>query len=262
MTLDYQQDNWDAKGTPLLLIHGFMGSLHDFDTLIPHLKQPILRVNLRGFGVQTALEADLSMPTQIAALIALLDELSIDKIDVLGYSMGARVALGLAMTHAQRVAHLILESGTAGIADEQTRIQRVQADELQAQAIEKDYASFVTKWENLPLFASQNKLSNSQKEAVRQQRLSQTPQNMATSLRQMGTGSQPNYWPLLPYLTVKTLFLAGEYDTKFQAIGQKLTRALPNGQYQKVLETGHNIHLEAPKVFALIITKWLSTGTI
>lgn len=262
MTLAYQQDNWDAKGTPLLLIHGFMGSLHDFDTLIPHLKQPILRVNLRGFGVQPAIETDLSMSAQISDLITLLDELSIDEIDVLGYSMGARVALGLAMTHAQRVEHLILESGTAGIADEQARIQRVQADELQAQAIEQDYASFVTQWESLPLFASQNKLSNSQKETVRQQRLSQTPQNMATSLRQMGTGSQPNYWPLLPYLTVKTLFLAGEYDTKFQAIGQKLTRELPNGQYQKVLEAGHNIHLESPEAFALIITKWLSTGTI
>ncbi len=101
----------------------------------------------------------------------------------------------------------------------------------------------------MPLFASQSRLPSQLKVKIRQQRLNQNPNNMATSLIQMGTGQQANYWPSLAHLDVATTVIVGELDQKFRQIGSDMLALLPNARLYCLAQAGHNCHLERPQQF-------------
>lgn len=236
------QDKW-------LLLHGFMGSRHDFDQLISALPGTVLAIDLLGFGASapevTRVER-FTMANQIADLQAILIAYDWGKVHVFGYSMGGRLALGFAIAHPEQVTSLILESATAGLPTAADRAARRQADAAKAAHIRQDFPSFVTAWETLPLFASQQQLPAHQQQQMRQQRLQQRPENVAQSLIGMGTGAQPNFWPKLAEVTVKTLLIVGEKDVKFNQLADKMLQQLPNAQKAVIADAGHNVHFEQP----------------
>lgn len=251
---DYQVqvtlDHWELTDIPVVFVHGFLGSALEFSEIAQNLKRPSVRVNLLGFNTQQRIApADMTMRGQVDFLAAILDALDLQRVHLVGYSMGGRVALGFAMHHPNRVARLTLESTTAGIQNVDDQVQRRETDAQRAAAIEQDYAAFIQEWTQLPLFASQRTLPMAKQRVVAQQRQRQLPSNMAESLRQMGTGAQPNYWPKLSQLTVPVTVLAGAYDEKFQVIGQKMAALLPNSHYHVIPDVGHNTHLEQPNHF-------------
>ena len=104
----------------------------------------------------------------------------------------------------------------------------------------------MTAWEAIPLFASQQQLPAHQQQQIRQQRLQQRPENVAQSLIGMGTGAQPNFWPKLAEVTVKTLLIVGEKDVKFNHLADKMLQQLPNAQKAVIADAGHNVHFEQP----------------
>lgn len=81
-------------------------------------------------------------------------------------------------------------------------------------------SGFVDYWESIPLFESQKELPDSTRRKIRQGRLMQQSIGLALSLMYMGTGQQTNYWPSLRNIQRPILYIAGEYDTKFQKIGK------------------------------------------
>lgn len=232
-----------------LLLHGFMGSRHDFDQLVTALPGTVMTIDLLGFGAHapevTAVER-FTMASQIADLQAVLAAFHWEKVHLLGYSMGGRLALGFAIAHPELIATLILESATAGIPGAADRAARRQADAEKAQAISRDFERFVTNWEKLPLFASQQQLLIAQQQQMRRQRLRQRPENVAQSLLSMGTGAQPNFWPKLAQVTVNTLLIVGEKDVKFQRLADQMQQLLPNAQKVVIADAGHNVHFEQP----------------
>ena len=108
-------------------------------------------------------------------LVALLDGLGLDAVDVLGYSMGGRVALHFAVQAPERVSTLILESASAGIEDDAERVQRIASGcrhWLNASSGSGTEA-FVAEWERLPLLA----LAPHVAESVRLRQTAQRLQN-------------------------------------------------------------------------------------
>src|SRR5262249_47420901 len=127
----------------------------------------------------------------VADLLALLDRLSVQQTAVLGYSMGGRVALHLALYAPERLWALALESTSPGIMDTAERESRRHSDAALAEAIERDgLVAFVDRWQALPLFATQARLPVAVREALRCQRLENNPQGLANSLRGLGAGMQ------------------------------------------------------------------------
>lgn len=239
-----------------LFLHGFMGSQSDFVPVAQALTGYRISLNLLGFGSQPPAipPKRLTMTAQIRDLADLLTQLQVKKVNLVGYSMGGRLALGFALARPDLINHLYLESSTAGIADAKRRRERQLHDQKLARYLRcNDLASFVDQWEQLPLFASQHQLSLKQQQLMRQQRLMQNPINLAHSLEKMGTGSQPNFWPQLAHLAVKVTLITGQLDQKFSLIGEKLQRMVPVAQWIIVPKVGHNVHFEAPATFATIL---------
>lgn len=256
-----------GAGQPLLLLHGFTGSAATWTPLIsalpPHFRT--IAPDLIGHG-RSASPPDAEryrMERCVADLLALLDALEIERVDVLGYSMGGRLALHLAAAAPDRVGALVLESSSPGIADAAERQARVAADEALADVIAREgLAAFVERWERLPLFASQASLSEETRARLHAQRLRNNPLGLANSLRGMGTGQQESLWDRLAALDVRTLLIAGTLDAKYRALAHQMAAALPNARAVIVPGAGHAVHLEQPQAFAKNVLEFLGRASI
>ena len=256
--------NFDAaaSGSPLLMLHGFTGSRQAWQGIPEQLGaeiRPVL-VDLIGHG-QTSAPDDpdrYQIKHAVEDIVALLDHLEIEQTALLGYSMGGRVALHLALAHPDRVSVLILESASTGIDDPAERRKRRLADEQQAEAIERDgLESFIDYWESIPLFRSQHSMPVLTRRRQRELRLSQSPTGLANSLRGMGAGAMAPVTSRLIAFPVPVLYLAGEYDEKYRAIGEQLASTVPDGRYVEIPGAGHTIHLEQPEAYVGVVQRFL-----
>ena len=130
-----------GEGRALLLLHGFTGAASTWrDITTDWVGWRRIAVDLIGHGVSDAPgdERRYTMEHCVADLVALLDELRIERATVLGYSMGGRLALQLAAAAPERVAALVLEGASPGIDDEGERAARVASDRALADGIERD----------------------------------------------------------------------------------------------------------------------------
>lgn len=252
-----------GEGPAVLLLHGFTGSKADWTTVLEALAGAyrVIAVDLPGHGESGAPEdvARYGMAAVTEDLGALLDHLEVEGAHMIGYSMGARLALFMALVQPSRWRSLLLESGSPGLETEAERAERRGQDEALAQFIEREgVAAFVERWERLPLFATQLSLPEEVKEEHREGRLSNRPEGLAGSLRGMGTGTQPSLWERLEDLTVPTLVVVGELDEKFVVIGREMLQRMPQALLTAVPQTGHTVHLERPDVFATLVQHWLA----
>jgi 2-succinyl-6-hydroxy-2,4-cyclohexadiene-1-carboxylate synthase len=160
--------------------------------------------------------------------------------------MGARIALALALRRPQRIARLVLESGTAGIEDPGDRAQRLRDDEGLAQLIEREgVPAFVERWEQHPSLETMRPFAA----ALRAERLRPRASGLASALRHLGAGAQPSYWDALARLDVNTVLLAGTRDDKFADLAQRMHERLPGAELRLVPNCGHAPHLEQPDAF-------------
>jgi len=248
---------------PLVLLHGFTG---DASTWKPFYdawgkQSTIIAPDIIGHG-KTETPKDLQhyhIESAAHDLNDILDELAVDKIDLLGYSMGGRLALTFALLFPNRVRKLILESASPGLAtaDEQA-LRRMKDAELAKCIIEDGIKSFVKYWEGIPLFSTMKRLPAPITESIRAQRLRNTPTGLVNSLLGMGTGSQPSWWGKIDQLACEVLLLTGEEDKKFCGIAEEMLKALKRGIWIVVENSGHAIHVEEPEKFGTIVSDFLS----
>lgn len=246
-----------GEGPPLLLLHGFSGSAA---TWTPHLEAwqgfTTIAVELLGHGASDC-PADrrrYRMERCLDDLVALLDRLPASggrRAAVLGYSMGGRVALRLALRAPERLWALVMESASPGIEDASERAARARSDADLADDIERDgLEAFVERWQALPLFASQARLPVAVRDELRRQRLQNDPQGLAGSLRGLGAGRQEPVLARMDEIRIPVLLLTGALDDKYCALARRMAAALPCARTEVVPDAGHAVHLERPQAFA------------
>lgn len=251
-----------GAGPPLVLLHGFTGSTETWEPLHASLGTActIVAVDLPGHGRSTAPEdpSRYALPRFAKDLERVLDVLALDRVTLLGYSMGARAAMHFAIQRPLRVAALVLESASPGIGDEAERIQRAAADVALAAAIERDgIDAFVEQWEALPLWESQRRLSGVVRAGLTAQRRANRPRGLANSLRGAGAAVEPTLDGRLSVLHVPSLLIAGGLDAKYVTRARALERTIPNARLAIVPGAGHAVHLEEPGEFAALVTRFL-----
>jgi 2-succinyl-6-hydroxy-2,4-cyclohexadiene-1-carboxylate synthase len=243
-----------GNGTPLVLLHGFTGSAASWSSLSRDLARlhRVIAIDIIGHGASSA-PADPSRYESEQALRDLAEvtaQLGIDRAAWLGYSMGGRLALGMALDHPDRVSALILESATAGIQDEHERQLRAEADLTLARRIEDiGVEAFVDEWEQLPIWDSQRTLPVEVLLLQRDIRLRNRAVGLANSLRGMGQGAQPSYWDRLSEIDIPVLLMAGALDRKFLGIAGQMGIRIADATLSVIPEAGHAVNLERPSEF-------------
>jgi len=246
-----------GEGPPLVLLHGFTGSSADWDVSFPGRRT--IAVDLPGHGRSPLPPAAMRLPEVAEALVAVLRRLGITCADWLGYSLGGRAALHVALAHPACVGRLVLESCSPGLRDPAARAARAAADAALADALARDgIEPFVDRWMAQPLFASQARLGHAALAQARARRLRNSAAGLAAALRALGTGVQAPLWSRLGEIGVPTLLLAGADDPLYARHAAAMAARLPRATLAVVPEAGHAVHLENPAAFAAAIHAFLT----
>lgn len=255
----------NGRGQPLLMLHGFTGSGADLAPLARGVGTGyrVLRPDLVGHGAsETPTDgAAYGMQACVAQLIELLDALGIDRVHLLGYSMGGRVALSVAAHHPERVGSVLVVGASAGLTDPAARAARRAADAALALRLRRgELEGFVDDWMRQRLFASQQCLGPDRLRRARARRLRNDPAALAASLEGMGTGSMPPLSALLRGSAVPLLLVAGALDPKFSALAHELAALWPSARARVVPGAGHAVHLEQPAALLALAREFLPPG--
>lgn len=256
VTLAVSSDGAVAQDStrPVIVLHGFTGSGESMAGVAGALgiDRPVHRIDLIGHGRSDAPEdvAHYSMERCSQQIMGVIDALALEDPHLLGYSMGARVALSLCVSHPERFASALLVGVSPGFDDLEARADRVRSDTALAGEITSgDLPGFVDRWMALPLFASQKRLGEDALAAARSQRLQCNPVGLANSLLGMGTGAMPPLHAALPRVELPVRIVVGEEDAKFRGIAEDLVSALPDAALEVIAQAGHAAHLEQPEPF-------------
>jgi 2-succinyl-6-hydroxy-2,4-cyclohexadiene-1-carboxylate synthase len=242
--------------TTLLLLHGFTGTPGSWDATRELLPAGVTTICpwLVGHGRPEAAPEIESFEGEVDRLVGLVQA----PVCVAGYSLGARLALGVLVRHPGRVRAAVLVSGSAGLETAEERAQRRRADRRWIDLLESDgLEAFVACWEAQPLFATQSALPVELRRAERERRLAHTAAGLSRSLVVTGSGAMPSYRSALSGLTQPVEIVTGELDSRFCALGRALAGELPRASLHQAQAAGHNLLLERPRAVADAILRGL-----
>lgn len=168
-----------------------------------------------------------------------------------GYSMGGRLCLQLALDRPSLVERLVLISASPGIADDRERAARRERDDALAHEIERyGVDAFLERWLAQPMFSG----LSPDAAGVEARRSANTVERLTHQLRALGQGSQPSHWDRLDEIAMPAMLFAGDADPKYLEIAQQMA---PRMRAEvRALEGDHACHLEDPR-FAHLLTSWL-----
>tara|TARA_B100001248_G_scaffold261746_1_gene254035 strand:- start:41219 stop:41839 length:621 start_codon:yes stop_codon:yes gene_type:complete len=133
-------------------------------------------------------------------------------VSLYGYSMGARLALDFAVHHPEKVKKLVLFSVQPGLSEEDRAARKNLEDHWIQQLKTLDEKEFLAQWNAMPLFQGQaNILAYPCDRSA-----------LIQALQIWGLSQQENHWQHLRSLPKNTYFVAGEHDSKFCAILDKI----------------------------------------
>jgi 2-succinyl-6-hydroxy-2,4-cyclohexadiene-1-carboxylate synthase len=254
-----------GTGEPLLLLHGFTGRGTSWGAHADAFAAAwrVIVVDLPGHG-RTGYAEPWRMTAEQTAndLDEILGRLGVERANVLGYSLGARIALQLAVAHPEDVARLVLESPSAGLTTAAERVARRDADEAMARRLERDgIEAFVGDWERQPMFASHSNLPARIRARQRAIRLGNRPAGLAASLRGAGQGAMEPLFDRLPEIAAPTLVIAGSLDERGRPRAEQVARGISGARLTVVEGAGHTPHLERAAHFRRLVTQFLQEGS-
>ncbi|HEY7628467.1 MAG TPA: alpha/beta fold hydrolase [Ilumatobacteraceae bacterium] len=239
-----------GTGPRLVFVHGFTQTSTSWRPLAAALANDgyeAVVVDAPGHGDSAAVHVDLPHAA------GLLTEMCGPAVYI-GYSMGGRLCLHAALSDPARVAALALVSASPGIADDAERAMRRDADmNLAGHLREVGVDTFLDEWLAQPLFAGLPVDA-----AQRADRLRNSSEGLASSLRLAGAGAQASLWSHLSSLAMPVLAIAGAADAKYAAIAQQIATAVPRGRSELIDGAGHATHLQSPQRVLAALRAWLS----
>ncbi len=246
---------------PLVLIHGFTGSPSSFDLVLDELDEArhVLCPVLSGHGeapeavrVSTFREEVDRVATQIASWA---DEPAY----VVGYSLGARVALGMLVHHPGLFCGGALIALNPGLEDPEERAARAAADDRWRAVLDRgNLEAFIDAWGTQPLFATQQRLPTEVVDRQHQERLRHRAPGLSHSLQVLGLAMMPDYRTALDRIKQPIDLVVGADDAKFLAIARDVADRFPTARLRTIAGAGHNLLLESPDEVARIIRKGIS----
>jgi 2-succinyl-6-hydroxy-2,4-cyclohexadiene-1-carboxylate synthase len=243
--------SWSCGDGPrLVFAHGFTQTSNSWKPIAEHFAASgyeSVVVDLPGHGASSAGDIDLRRAAEKLTGMC-------GPAVYVGYSLGGRLCLHVASAHPEMVTGLALIGASPGIADSTERAARREADDRMADHImEVGVDRFLDDWLARPLFGGLDVDAEARADRTRN-----TPQGLAASLRNAGTGAQESLWPFLGDLNMPVLTMAGVLDVKFAEIGRRIADEVPYGRFVEVPGAGHAAHLQSPEQVTEILQRWLA----
>jgi 2-succinyl-6-hydroxy-2,4-cyclohexadiene-1-carboxylate synthase len=241
-----------GEGPLLIALHGFTQTSSSWEDVLHelHAGRSILSVDLPGHGRSAAQSCDLDEAATMVAELA-----DGEPFDLVGYSLGGRIALHVASSPGTTLRRVVVVSASPGIRDDDARAARLArdrelADELEASG---DVASFVDRWLAAPMFSTLPRAR-----AGVEDRLANTAAGLADSLRRCSVGSQRWLGDALAASAAPLLCIAGARDDPFVASSCAIAASSPHISVAVVPGAGHACHLERPATAARLIDAFLA----
>ncbi len=224
-----------------VLLHGFAGDPASWDDVAVAGD----RLALPGHQGGAALADDWA--GNLAAIAVQIGRVDV----VVGYSLGARVALGLvAGGHVPRA---VLISVNPGIADSERAARRSNDAAWARLARTQGLDAFLEAWQAQPLFASQQRAPAERRAARQARRRTLAAEQLARSLETMGLAEMPDY---RAEVDARVALIAGADDAKFVAIARTLPVPVA-----LIADSGHDPLLEQPLALAAAIEQAIARVT-
>lgn len=212
----------EGPGTPLVFLHGFLGTAADWELLCSYLPP------CRCIGYDLPGHGD-------SPFVKTFELSESEPVHLIGYSMGGRLALSYASAHPEKIASLTLLSAHPGLQTEAEKQQKLANDTMWAGLLlELPIDEFLTRWYDQSIFKPYVPDLTMRKK--------QNVQALSASLLHYSLGLQRRF----DYNNA--LILVGERDAKFRALYNNPI-VIPNA--------GHMLHLENPKAVAQEMQKRL-----
>ncbi|KAJ8440928.1 hypothetical protein Cgig2_022784 [Carnegiea gigantea] len=197
------QETGDSRDNNVLLfLHGFLGSSEDWIPIMKGLSRSAkcVSVDLPGHGkskihsrdgVKAAEDVSLSIEVVAAVLSQLINKIAPGKVTLVGYSMGARIALYMALRFSGKINGAIVISGSPGLEDVKARKTRAAIDDSRARSLLSfGLRAFVNTWYHGDMWQSFRKHPNFKK-IVTGRLQHDDVHGLAKALSDLSIGKQP-----------------------------------------------------------------------
>ncbi len=265
-----------SSATVLVFLHGWSGSSRDFLPILERLPFPGISLDLPGHGENLPPEKNTFprhcyYPDSIAnALAAEILSWGVPKIILVGYSMGGRIAVRLAPMLGESLSGLVLESAGLGIKDTAERKNRCKMDVRYARKlIAQPMDVFFREWYNQEVFRGIKEHPDFRnflyKKIHKEEDAAEIPEhirkkNLAYSLVFSGNAFMPYSLEAVESLQIPILYLSGEQDKKYTALGESLAGKNPLLEHRVVPGAGHNIHAFYPEEYSRLLEEFVRRG--
>ena len=236
-----------AQAPVVLLLHGFGSSLQTWDVWAEGLATDhrVVRLDIAGFGLTGPAEpGDYSDEADVQRLLAVVDQLGLPTMTVVGHSMGGRLAWHFAAAHPQRVDKLVLIAPD-GFPDPQAKSDMTYDVAAWMGVVRYTLPRWLIKKGVASAYADPSRLDDDT--ARRYQDMLLAPGVRQAVLARMEQTRNRDPLPWLQRLRMPTLLLWGAQDGMIpaeNAMGYQ--RAIPHAQRVVMPGVGHLPHEEQP----------------
>ena len=244
-----------GKGTNLVLIHGAGDNLNMWYHQVPVFSKSyrVITYDIRGSGKTERRKGEYSISLFAEDAYQLMKAIRVDEAYFLGYSMGGRIALELALNHAELVKALVLANSSVGLippSPEALERRRVTLELLDKGDMKK-VAEMMTTGAFSPDFKSKNPTEFKKYMKVK---LQNKPDGIARLMRSLGMPTAP---PDLSKVKCSILLIVGENDLYMGVEQGKQAHEAMASSKLVILPTGHAAAIESPEKFNSAVLEFL-----
>ena len=254
---------WGSSGAlsiNFLALHGFGGAGEDFSSLASSLAPGRAQWRAPTVVYHAGAPWESALGRVLPQLHSVIPEAwPTTQPILLGYSMGARLALHFALQYPKSTRAIILVGGTPGVVDHVERSVRRAQDEALAERILQDgVEAFEAFWRRQPLIATQSQIPEKVLKPMMERRLNNKPEVLASTLMAFSQGVMPPVWDRLSEIQCPVLLAVGERDEKYKTIAQSVVDHIPQADLCILPNAGHAAHLENEPAFMKCCEKFIN----
>lgn len=228
-----------GQGKPMILIHGFPLDHSIWDAVAEDLseKARVITPDLRGYGESPKPEGEYTMRMMADDLIALLDQLGIDKAIMVGHSMGGYITLALAKAYPQRLSGIgFVATQAAADLPERRQARLILVDEIKRKGAQAVVHA------NLKKYSRNAEVLKYTQELM----LKAQPHVLMACLR--GMADREDMTDFLKEIAVPSVVIAGEQDDLIPLErAREMVERIQRGWLVTVPNAGHMPMMESPK---------------